>query len=1245
MGTRPFYRIFRRTAWTLLALVLLLLGGGLYWLGTPQALEWITRQAVIASDGRLAIEDAQGSLYSRLNFTRVAYKDDAIDLEARNITVEWQPQAILIHQASITALTIDNLRIATTPSVEPAKPPATLQLPFDLSITNAEIKRLEIAPASVAQDLRFNLRTRARSHELELANVGAMGWRAKGTVRLDATAPFTTTGKFRLNGNALGEPVALGISIGGSLDALQLQAAAAARGTSAKAAALLHPFAGSIIETLTLDATGVDLAAWKKTLPQTKMDLALETGMPRADFFKGTIRVRNSTAGPVSTQRLPVTHAALAFSGNGTHWTLSDIALGIGSEGEVRGSGVIKSADVQLNLALSNIKTAELHEQINPLTISGSAVVTGNAEQQRVVAKLEGDGARLAVTLRQAQNIVTVEQGRLQAGNGKFDFTGHAALTDAREFSVKADFSAIDPSLFIDAPPASLNGNFSVLGQFAPAWQAQVRLALANSRLREFSLSAKAEFTTGEKQLFAGKAHAILGGNRIDVAGSLGKPQDRLSWSIDAANLKAIDKTLAGTIRGQGTLAGNIDQPSVDFKLTAQRLIAGGFSARALDAQGTLRAGVDGELQLTARAAGIKARTMAVDEVTLGAHGTRLRHEITATLQGKAVNATLNGTGGLDSNWIWNGNLSALQVQGSIPFDLAAPARISIGRDLLVITDVQAIALGGKIGPASFRMQQGGITTNGTLTGITSRALLALIPKTGIDPHDLTLGGRWNFSLKDTVTGSAEIYRESGDLGVQAERTLLFGLQQLRLNIAARDNALDASVNAQSAHMGTLTAQVRTRLERRDSAWVLARSSPLEGTVNFDMQSLAWARLLAPELDKTDGRIAAQLTIAGTAGAPLISGDLSADAVQVRAIRAGLHLTDGTLRANFDGQSLKVSRFYLKAGDGKIEADGAADLTDGLRSFDVSVRAERARILDSPELKVVLSGSGQAGLRGLQLAIDGKFRVDEGRYDLGVERRPALGEDVVIVGKSTAAAADARKPVRVALNMTVDLNDNFAVRGHGLNTVLGGSLNVTSRNDAYHALGTIRTVQGEYSAFGQRLDIERGELTFSGPLGNPGINLRAGRKIKSVEVGVEVSGSLQRPVVRLVSDPDMSDSERLGWLVLGRDPQTASAAELAILQATALSAGTRSGTSIQDQVAEGLGLDELGVSQGNDGALGVVTLGKRITDQITARLEQSIGGTAGGVLKVDYMLSERWRLEATTGAENALDVLFTLRFD
>ena len=59
----------------------------------------------------------------------------------------------------------------------------------------------------------------------------------------------------------------------------------------------------------------------------------------------------------------------------------------------------------------------------------------------------------------------------------------------------------------------------------------------------------------------------------------------------------------------------------------------------------------------------------------------------------------------------------------------------------------------------------------------------------------------------------------------------------------------------------------------------------------------------------------------------------------------------------------------------------------------------------------------------------------------------------------------------------------------------------------------------------------------------------------------------------------------------------------------------------------------------------MVALGKRVTDQLTVRLEQTLGGAVGGVLKMDYLLSERWRLEGTAGAESAADILYTLRFD
>ena len=66
--------------------------------------------------------------------------------------------------------------------------------------------------------------------------------------------------------------------------------------------------------------------------------------------------------------------------------------------------------------------------------------------------------------------------------------------------------------------------------------------------------------------------------------------------------------------------------------------------------------------------------------------------------------------------------------------------------------------------------------------------------------------------------------------------------------------------------------------------------------------------------------------------------------------------------------------------------------------------------------------------------------------------------------------------------------------------------------------------------------VERGIVNFQGPLDDPGLNVLALRKGTLVEAGVTVTGTAQRPVVRLVSTPPVPDSEKLSWIVLGRVP-------------------------------------------------------------------------------------------------------------
>ena len=1245
MTARYALHVLLRAALVLLLLTLLVAVSGFFWLDTQHGLNWLVRQTVVANEGRVVLEGVQGSLYDRITVSRVTYKDPALELEMRNIIFIWQPQALFSKEARVTELSIADVRIAPKP--DPSKPlqlPAALQLPLKVRIGDVRVKHLEIEPGQIVQDLHFRLNSNAKVHALELINVSAMGARAEGNLQLDAKAPFAVVGNMALASKVGSEPIKASVIIGGTLEALQLQASTTAHGASAKATGLLRPFSKLLLDNFTLDADNVDLAAWDKTLPHTKGRIALVAGMPAPEQFAGTVRVENDIPGTIDTQRVPLAHAALSFSGSAPHWTFSNIEMGIGNSGRALGSGSLEGTKARLELLLANIRSTELHGKFKPLTISGRATVTGDANGQRFETMLESKGVRLELAARHAQQVITVERGSLRAEKARLDFTGRAALSAKRDFSVDAAFANLDPARFLNAPPARLNGKAFVKGVLAPEWQAQVSLAITNSSLRGQTLAANAEFISSVQQWFSGKAHALYGGNRIDLSGGFGKPGDKLQWSLDAANLKVIDSTLAGNVKAQGTLAGSLALPSVEFKVTARKFSAGEITSKTIDAQGVMLAGTEGDLRLTAKAGGVRMRGMLLDEFKMDAKGTRLRHELTAVVRGANIDASLSSAGGLDDKLRWSGNVTALEARGRFAFRLTAPARVSVGRGVLEIDGLQANALGGVMGPIAVRMADGGITSSGTLTGIAAKALLALLPETGIDARDAVLGGRWDFAFKKSATGTAEIKLEKGDLALRSDPKFLFGLRQLQLKITASDNNLDASIDVQSSRIGTLAARGRTRIERRDAAWALTSAAPLEGNLALDMQSLDWVRALVPQIDQIGGRVAARLKIAGTIGRPLLTGEASADAVQVRALGPGVDLNEGTLRATLDGRNVKIAKFYVKAGDGKIEADGDADFTDGLRSLKIAVRATRARILSSPQLNVVLSGTGSVGLSDLKLALDGKFKIDKGHYDLGSKRKPQLGDDVVIIGQTPAASSNA-KPIRTLLDLTIDLNDSFTVRGHGLDAVLGGTLRTTTSGGTLNALGTIQTVKGEYFAYGQQLNLERGRLYFSGPLNNPGLDLRAGRKIKTVEVGVEVTGSLQRPVVKLASTPAMSDSDKLGWLVLGRDPQTANAAELAILQAAALSTGSRHAMPLQKQIAQGLGLDEFDISGSGSGAVGVLALGKRITEKLTVRLEQALGGTAGSVLKIDFLMSPRWRLEGTAGVENAADILFTLRFD
>ena len=86
-------------------------------------------------------------------------------------------------------------------------------------------------------------------------------------------------------------------------------------------------------------------------------------------------------------------------------------------------------------------------------------------------------------------------------------------------------------------------------------------------------------------------------------------------------------------------------------------------------------------------------------------------------------------------------------------------------------------------------------------------------------------------------------------------------------------------------------------------------------------------------------------------------------------------------------------------------------------------------------------------------------------------------------------------------------------------------------------------------------------MYFTGPLDNPGLEIRAMRLHQQVEAGVEITGTARDPRLRLVSKPEVPDGEKLAWLVLGRNVVATSKSDSEAMQANAMALAAQFGTA------------------------------------------------------------------------------------
>lgn len=547
------------------------------------------------------------------------------------------------------------------------------------------------------------------------------------------------------------------------------------------------------------------------------------------------------------------------------------------------------------------------------------------------------------------------------------------------------------------------------------------------------------------------------------------------------------------------------------------------------------------------------------------------------------------------------------------------------------------------------RWQAGGaLALRARLEPLRAAALLARAqPEFGWS-GDLTLGGHVEVrATPDRFDADLLLQRVAGDLSVDdaelgtGPRRL--GLADLRLALSAREGVWRLTQRVSGGNLGTLDGEQTVRAARQ-AMWPGA-DAPVTGQVDLQIAQLGhWGRWLPPGWRVT-GRLATEARLGGRFGAPSVRGALTGSQIAVRHVLQGVDWHDAELQVALDGDTARIETLRVRAGAGTLEARGQARL-GAAPELSMRVTADRFAVLQRVDRRVVASGEADLRLDGRATRLTGRVRADEGRFDFSQGEAPGLADDVdVDRGRGEARVREAAGSGRtVALDLRADLGDRFVLRGRGLQTRLAGELRLTSPASRLAVHGTIRAEDGTYAAYGQKLRIERSVIAFTGLPENPRLDIEAVRPdLEDVRVGVTVTGTAQNPRIRLFSEPAMSDTDRLSWLILGRASDGLGRTDLALLQRAAYA--LIAGESDSPGLVERIGLDQLSVRQDGEGDTRetVVTLGKQLSRRWYLGYERSLNA-ASGTWQLIYRAAQRFTLRAQSGAENALDLIWTWKW-
>lgn len=690
-----------------------------------------------------------------------------------------------------------------------------------------------------------------------------------------------------------------------------------------------------------------------------------------------------------------------------------------------------------------------------------------------------------------------------------------------------------------------------------------------------------------------------VGSAMTSAEGNLNE-QSNLQWEINIADFSDLHPHASGQFKATGTVRKRMTEPQINMKLSGSSIRYSTIKLEKLDGDASLDLSWKSPFSVNLTASNIQSGENLITNLSTKGSGTREKHSIHFEASHKMVDINLELNGGYQKEK-WQGLLKDFNIISTDfgTWELEKPAKIS------------AATSSAAVGPLCLRREDSNVCMNGSwekennntrgdllIKKIPLNWLAQWLPET-VENVTGFFSTQATFSKQETLRADVTATITPGNISYITDRNKgSFPHEGMKLTLKAQDEKLDADFIL-GLDSNILSGKLHSpNLLQKD----IGAKAKLDGKLIVDAKKFDLIETLIPEVQDLDAMIDLDFTILGSIEEPEINGEGQINIAHILIPAAGLDLTDTSMDVLAKNKEVTVSGKFISP-EGELVLDGTANL-DASKKYPahLTLKGENFRLINLPDIKVFISSDLLFEKKPDLMSLTGEATIP--KADILMKVLPvgsqSVSPDVVIVQERQEE--EVKSPFHMQLKIT--LGDDVHFSGFGFSAYIDGQLSILSEpEEQMLGSGAFHIKEGKYRAYGQNLDIETGVISFpGGPLSKPGINLRATRTIGDIVAGIYAIGPAAKPRITTFSNPPMSESHVISYLLTGSAP--------------------------------------------NDvGKAAKASLGRQINNKLSVGVDTDVK-TGDSEFITRYRLSRKIHVQTTTGANsNAADIYYTIELE